>query len=164
VSIALLNIPTTDFERSLPFYAQLLKIDPSEFIKNTHSKIEQYHYPVSGDGLDLSVSQKNDTRDTTIMYFAVDDLGRTIDDLCEAGGKLIMDPRNMPEENGAKADDKASLGKTALMVDPDGNYIGLMELTDEQGQRYFRQGPYAEEMAGLLRERIELAQRGATAS
>jgi predicted enzyme related to lactoylglutathione lyase len=171
--VVLINVPTTDFDRSLKFYSTLLGVDPGRFVRNERSAVEQYYLPVSADGIDLTITDKQDSRETTITYYAVDSLEDTMKTLLEGGGLVVMDPVPLPGRDAATTADARARrrpptqrppGRTALMVDPDGNYLGLLELVDESAQEYFRLGKHREAVQELLEQRIEMAAQGATAS
>lgn len=150
--LVMCNVPTTNFKSSLAFYASLFGVDPGDFIQNPQSPIEQYYRPISADGVDLTISAKNDTRDTTIMYFAVGSVEKTVSLLTELGGKVILENERLAEGS----------GHLTLMVDPDGNYVGLMQLAEEPAQ-YFRFGDFRELTDGL-EQRLAEARSGAQKS
>ncbi len=141
--LMLVNVPTTDFERSLPFYAALLGVE--QFVENKHAVVQQYYTPLGSDGSDLAVTAKQEARETTVAYFAVDDLQGTVERLKRAGGEVVLPPTEMPEEGkregdvdfgNADLDRPPDFGALVMMVDPDGNYVGLVQLAPEPA-RYF---------------------------
>lgn len=174
--VVLINVPTTDFQRSLKFYSTLLGVDASRFVHNERSAVEQYYLPVSADGIDLTITDKQDSRETTITYYAVDNLEETMQALLDGGGIVAMDPVPLPRRGSgevmAAADARVRRrpptqrppGRTALIVDPDGNYLGLLELADDAAQAYFLLGDYRQQVQDLLEQRIQIAEQGATAS
>jgi predicted enzyme related to lactoylglutathione lyase len=144
------NVPARDADSLLPFYGALLGVDPGSFVKNAESPIPQYYEPITGDGVDITITQRNDTREVTATYWAVDDLEGAIKELQAAGGNIASGPERMPDG-----------GATALLLDPEGNFVGLVQLSD-QGERYFRAGKFHAEFEDQLQRRREEARAGAS--
>jgi len=143
------NVPARDARSLLPFYGKLLGIDPESFVHNPESPIPQYYEPITGDGVDITITQRNDTREVTATYWHVPDIGDAIRSLNEVGGNVVSGPDKMPDG-----------GQTAVLLDPDGNYVGLVQL-GERAQGYFRAGEFAGEFEDQLQRRREEAQAGA---
>jgi predicted enzyme related to lactoylglutathione lyase len=146
------NVPARSADSLLPFYGELLGIDPGDFVKNQQSPIPQYYEPITGDGVDITITQRNDTREVTVTYWAVEDIESAIERLSGVGGEVVSGPTKIPDG-----------GVTALMLDPEGNFVGLVQLS-EQGERYFRAGRFREEFADNLERRREEARSGANAA
>lgn len=141
------NVPARDASSLLPFYGALLGIDG--FIENTESPIPQYYEPITGDGVDITITQRNDTREVTATYWHVQDINGMISTLKEAGGNVVSGPDRLPDG-----------GQTALLLDPEGNFVGLVQL-GEQAQQYFRAGKFRAEFEDNLQRRREEAKAGA---
>lgn len=141
-----LEVFTHDTERSQDFYGSLFGVDA--FARIPTPEVRSYQMPISADDIDLHITQIwTDNPPRIVPYFAVKSLRRAIDYLQEKGGKMIAKPfpTRVPEEFFEQFRDKAhrrlvqvdpevdisgKLGDVALMVDPDGNPIGLMELEE----------------------------------
>jgi predicted enzyme related to lactoylglutathione lyase len=122
------NVPARDTGSLLQFYATLLGIDADAFVHNKHSPIDQYETPISASGIDLLITQRNENREVTTTYWAVSSIKEAIQELTERGGEVVSGPTKMPDG-----------GATAALLDPEGNYVGLVEVADH-AQEYFRLG------------------------
>jgi predicted enzyme related to lactoylglutathione lyase len=123
------NVPARDTSALVPFYATLLGVDIGSFVHNKHSPIDQYETAISASGIDLLVTQRNEDREVTTTYWAVRDIKAAIQELTEKqGGHLVSGPTKMPDG-----------GITAALLDPEGNYAGLVQLA-EHAQEYFQLG------------------------
>lgn len=56
------------------------------------------------------------------LYILVDDLQKFLDKAEKLGGKILMEPTEIPE-----------VGSTAMFEDPDGNMIGLWKELEKKG-------------------------------
>jgi predicted enzyme related to lactoylglutathione lyase len=123
------NVPARDAGALVPFYSTLLDVDTSAFVHNGESPIDQYETPITGSGIDLLVSLRNEDREVTTTYWAVSDIRAAIQQLTESeGGVLVAGPTEMPDG-----------GTTAALLDPEGNYVGLVQLAGH-AKKYFRFG------------------------
>jgi predicted enzyme related to lactoylglutathione lyase len=134
------NIPARDPKSLLGFYSALL--GGGEFVLNRESPIPQYQEAITGDGVDLTITQRQDTRDVTAAYWAVPDVDKMVDQLLGQGGQVAT--RMTTRDNGG----------TALMLDPEGNFVGLIQLA-EDAQKYFLVGEYGAEIQEALEHRRE---------
>lgn len=144
------NVPTTDFTRALPFYAALLGIDTDSFIYNYDASVVQYYTSLTADGVDLTITDKQDTRETTVTYYAVDDLASMVSALEDLGGGLAVPQTDMPEDDTSRTPEEkraaqpregdpkesSDFGSFAMMVDPDGNYIALVQLGPSASEHF----------------------------
>lgn len=136
------NIPARDPQTLLEFYSALL--GSGEFVQNQQSPIPQYQEAVTADGVDLTITQRQDTRDVTAVYWAVPKLSDMIGELQQQGGELVS---QLTSSDG---------GESALMLDPEGNFVGLIQLAGD-AHEYFLVGKFgAEADAALERRRKEL--------
>jgi predicted enzyme related to lactoylglutathione lyase len=135
------SIPTKNSAAAQKFYDTLL--GGQDFARSLNDRFESYYRPISQDGLTLSISARRDDREPITCFFAVDDLDATVSQLETAGGKLVVKPSAVPisgppeakrvfDDSIGKAQGQPSItaGRFATMLDPDGNYLGLMELDD----------------------------------
>lgn len=144
------NVPARDASSLVSFYSTLIG---SNFVQNTASPIPQYQEAITGDGVDLTLTQRNDTREVTTTYWSVDDMEGAIRDLQGAGGNLIQGPDEMPDGS-----------QNAVLLDPEGNYVGLVQFRPQDTQEYFRTGEFRAELEDhLQRRRKELRSSAKTA-
>jgi predicted enzyme related to lactoylglutathione lyase len=134
------NIPAREPESLLGFYSALLGGDA--FVKNERSPIPQYQEALTYDGIDLTITQRQDTRDVTAAYWAVPDVDRMVDQLKQQGGEVAT---RMKMPNG---------GASVLMLDPEGNFVGLIQLV-EDAHEYFQVGEFGAEIEDALKRRRE---------
>ena len=137
------NVPTKNSAAASKFYNTLL--GGHDFARSLNDKTESYFRPIHQDGLSLTIAARWDDREPITCFFAVDDLDETVRQLVAAGGQLIVHPTVMPISGPAEAvktfndshpvqrSQQAhthTMGNFATMLDPDGNYLGLMQLHD----------------------------------
>lgn len=132
--LVICNVPSTNFEKARRFYSALFGSD--DFVRGPNRKVESYNRPLSPDGIDLSITQRYDDREGFTCYFAVNNLGNAIEMLREAGGTVVTEPTRIPAPDG-----RALMGTMAVMLDPDGNHVGLIQL-DKRAHGHFRLGVY----------------------
>lgn len=158
--LILCNVPTVRSDEARRFYGALLGQD---FARGLSPEVESYFAPLSPDGVDITITQRFDDSERLTCYFAVDDLDRSIRELTELGAEVMVPPREVPigppearerYEKSLARDSKPGRGKDvpvradragrmAVLLDPDRNHIGLMEL-DDHAKRHFRFGDYQE--------------------
>ena len=133
------SVPSSNTQASQTFYNTLL--GGNDFARSLNSEFESYYRPISQDGLTLSITTRHDPREPITCFFAVDNLAQTVQQLEAAGGTVVVQPTAAPIsgppqavsvfENALAAQQvqtSNSAGNFATMRDPDGNYIGLMQL------------------------------------
>ena len=172
-SLIFVNVPTENFDETLRFYNTLLGGD--EFARSLNESVVSYFRPISEDGIDLTITQRYDVQERCIPYYAVENLDRALaelqgsehgPDVRVAGNKkipaLVVKPTvvegTLPAEPGpgAKAADtghrqKQRIGRMAVILDPGGNHVGLMEL-EEHARRHFKAGARQPLSADRVRE------------
>jgi predicted enzyme related to lactoylglutathione lyase len=118
-----------------------------DFARSLNDKVESYFRPINQDGLTLSIATRYDDREPITCFFAVDNLNETVRQLVAAGGKVVVNPTEMPASGPPQAIKAAQevqlsniLGHFVMMLDPDGNYLGLMQLDDSM-QPHFNARP-----------------------
>jgi predicted enzyme related to lactoylglutathione lyase len=127
--LVICNIPTVDTEAAQKFYGTLL--GGGEFAPAPNRE-ESYYRPISPDGIDLTITKRYEELESWTCYFAVDNLERTLEELREAGAEVKLKPTSV-----AGAGAKGDVGRMAIVLDPDKNSVGLLELTDSGAQKYF---------------------------
>jgi predicted enzyme related to lactoylglutathione lyase len=135
--LVMCSIPTTNSAAAQQFYNTLLGGD--DFARTLNGQIESYYRPISKDGLTLTITARQTDREPLTCFFAVDNLAGTVEQLEAAGGKVVVNstpvPVSAPElakqafaevVKGQQAPTTA--GHFVGMTDPDGNYLGLLQL------------------------------------
>jgi predicted enzyme related to lactoylglutathione lyase len=153
-SLVLCNVPTADSIQARAFYNSLLGV--GEFAPTPNEDVaESYFAPISDDGIDLTITSRYDDSERLTCYFAVEDLNAAITELTAAGGRLAVPPRTVSAgseraqrlrraRGGARGSEFGpSVGTMAVMLDPDGNHVGLMQIQEEAARRHFRAGRFA---------------------
>ena len=104
-----------------------------------------YQAPIDEDGIDIMIGPKHNPQESVIAYFAVDNLATAISEATAAGGKVIWGPAAVPIPSPDQADykslvqkhhpedakattDWSTVGQGALIQDPGGNPVGLVQL------------------------------------
>jgi len=126
-------------EAALEFYGRLLgrKLVRSLSTEKEHAR---YHAPASH-GVQLSIGPKHNPHETVTCYFAVSDLKASIKELEAVKGKLVVGNIRLPSLGGGGGGGAAAcansrffdvvdpaLGEAAIMRDPAGNLVGLIQL------------------------------------
>lgn len=129
--LVICSVPTKNSAASQKFYNALFGGD--DFARSLNDKIESYFRPISEDGVTLTVTARQNDREPITVYFAVDNLDQTVKALEAAGGKVVVNSTPVPisgkpEAVKALGAASSSAGSFATMQDPDGNYLGLMQL------------------------------------
>jgi predicted enzyme related to lactoylglutathione lyase len=109
---AWIDITAKNAEASRTFYAQLFGWRLALVEALGYALIEPGPRTLPG-----GIGQADDTHPTGITtYFSVDDVEATIARAAQLGSKIATPPWEVP-----------GLGKMAIMLDPDGNRVGLWE-------------------------------------
>jgi len=127
------SVPVDDVVNAVKFYSTLLGI---EFARSL-SQEQSFHAPISNDGLQLTVNQRHYPGEPVTFYIAVDDLAAAINTAQQQGGKVAVQPFDLPVHAQGRAVIRAnfpgvnidSLGRAAEIEDPSGNRIGLIQFT-----------------------------------
>lgn len=116
-AIVHIEFKSADFARTSAFYAKLFDWKTEHNASNSYMKADATGGPSSGwVRADLVQSPG------PIAYLVVDDLGAKLDEVEEAGGRVLV--RSMPFAGG---------GEVGLFADPDGNVLGLWKRKDGAG-------------------------------
>jgi len=157
-SLILCNVPTTNSDAARRFYATLLGVDVDDFARGLNDAVESYFVPISDDGVDLTVTQRYVDEERLTCYFAVEDLAGTLEALRDSHGKVVVEPQSVkvgPErarrfyEEAAKRAGVTvgdTVGTMSVLLDPDGNHVGLMQL-EEFAQAHFKVGRFAQKLS-----------------
>jgi predicted enzyme related to lactoylglutathione lyase len=164
-SLVFVNIPADDesVDATLRFYSRLLGSD--DFARSMNARVTSFHRPISVDGVDLTVTERYDIQERAVPYFAVENLDQALAALQSVSGaqvRVLEPPSKIPavvlppetveqsvpaptkgRVKGAAAEPPARpLGRMAVILDPGGNHVGLIQLDDEQAQAYFKVGKH----------------------
>jgi predicted enzyme related to lactoylglutathione lyase len=136
------SVPTKNTAAARKFYDTLF--GGQDFARSLNDKIESYFRPIHQDGLTLSIAKRSDDREPITCFFAVDNLDETVGQLVAAGGKVVVNSTAMPISGPPQAvkvfkdahmaqhgvQPSNTMGQFVTMLDPDGNYLGLLQLED----------------------------------
>ncbi len=150
--LVLCNVPTQNSEAARRFYGSLLGSD--DFVRALNDQVESYFRPLSPDGIDMTITQRYEDEERLTCYFAVESLDATLKELEALGGKIVVQPRDVPigpkrafefysgqmRRLGVKVR-KNVVGRMAVLLDPDGNHVGVMQL-EAHAHPHFRLGEF----------------------
>lgn len=132
-------VPSDDPKASRDFYEGLFRTDFAR------SFWEEEGYHASIDGVDLDIEVRHSPQETTTLFLEVDDLEEIIEDATAGGARVVWGPSGIrvPERNlqafkqavrqgdvDARFD---QLARAAVIVDPGGGQIGLIQLAHHAG-------------------------------
>lgn len=111
------EIPASDFDRAVTFYSQVLgqEVRRGDYMGIPHGFFP-YESPGVGGAIVLEVG-KEPSQDGVCMYLKVDDVEGAVTRAQQAGGKLVLPKTDIGEP-----------GYMAIIIDSEGNRIGLHEL------------------------------------
>jgi predicted enzyme related to lactoylglutathione lyase len=151
----LVNVPISSSENARPFYEELFG---REFALSLSNDVESHHMPISRDGIYMSLTNPQREGEPVVNYYAVTNLRAAITALEKKGGSLLAGPFDMPvAEEGVEILKKSglaevptkTLGQAAIVKDPDGHALGLLQLHKSVHASYkvgeFRQDLTAEQ-------------------
>jgi predicted enzyme related to lactoylglutathione lyase len=144
-SLAFINVPSDSPAKSRAFFEQLFGI---ELVPSLWSE-ESYHAPISADGIDIDINVRHSPQEATTAYLAVADLDGAIQLATKAGGQVVWGPDDLaiPKED-VQAYQSAvkeiegmdvnsdRLGRAAVVLEPGGSQIGLVELEEHTHQHF----------------------------
>jgi len=149
--LVICSVPTKNSTAARKFYDTLF--GGQDFARSLNDKFESFYRPIHQDGLTLSIATRSDAREPITCFFAVDNLDDSVRQLVAAGGKVVVNSTAMPVSGPAPAvktfhdartahqlQAPTNMGHWVTMLDPDGNYLGLMQLDDSM-QPHFNARP-----------------------
>ena len=146
--LVICSVPTKNSAAAQQFYNTLL--GGADFAPTINDQINSSYRPISKDGLILTIAARQNDREPITCFFAVDNLDETVKQLEAAGGTVVVNsapvPVSAPDQvKQAFADvvgqnAPATAGNWVGMIDPDGNYLGLLQL-DSSTERSLNAGP-----------------------
>lgn len=142
------NVPSSNHAAAQGFYSALLGI---EFARSLTEATTSHHIPLTEEGQFLWLSDRTAKEEQITCVFAVDNLDQVMNELSKVGGSRFIGPFDTPispklmsfYEAQVPAGVKVTptLGKCALMKDPDGNVIALMQL-EQHAHIFYRTGQH----------------------
>jgi len=168
--IALINCPSSNIQKAREFYGGLLGIP---FGRSLWDEEPSYHAPID-DGLMMTIGLRHHPEERLICYFQVDDITEATRRVTELGGQVLWGPaplqmsskvfdgfRSIYEREYADLfeegiDLNTTMGTSALVLDTEGNAIGLLQLA-RHAQVFFRGGPGTRSGLGEKQLRIQMA-------
>jgi predicted enzyme related to lactoylglutathione lyase len=149
--LVLCSVPTKNSAAAQHFYNTLF--GGQDFARSLNDKWESHYRPIDQNGLTISISARSDAREPITCFFAVDNLDQMVQHLVAAGGKVVVHPTVIPVSGPPQAtkvhndaltaqhvQPSTTMGRFVTMLDPDGNYLGLMQL-DDPAQHHFNARP-----------------------
>lgn len=110
------EIPTTDFERAVGFYQQVLAVSLHPETMNGMQMAIFPHEAQPGGAL-VHAEFFKPSADGCVIYLYTDTLDDTLARIADAGGQTCFGPMELPN----------NIGRIALFIDSEGNRIGLHE-------------------------------------
>ena len=169
-SIAMVNVPSDNPERTKEFYAKFLGIGLIPSLEDANS----FHTAISEDGVDLFVGPRRHSGDMTMAYFHVDDLDASLRDLTAAGGRAVWGPETVSmsaeafrayeevyreAERGGPAP-TPEVCRAAVVLEAGGSLLGLMQIAEHMHDHYqvgANQKPLGDAQLADLKRRQEVA-------
>jgi predicted enzyme related to lactoylglutathione lyase len=152
------NVPSSNPDSVVRFYNNLLGVD---LARSLTEKVTSYHAPIDEDGIDLNITDRQYDGEQITCYFGVDDLDAAVSEVQQGGGKVVAGPFDVQVEDEVfeeykkqqledlrgpdREEIEKNLGRSAIVVDPDGVPFGLMELTGH-AQRHYNFGRHQREL------------------
>lgn len=155
--LVMINVPTKGDAHTRTFYSTLLGVD---FAPSLTEKKSSYHAPV-GPGVQMLLNSQVKDGEPVTAYFAVDNLDESVATLVRLGGKAVGRPAGVPLHPKAIAGVAGAasasscrkisarvvnpdplalppdMGKFALVRDPEGRLVGLIQL-HSAAERFFK--------------------------
>lgn len=172
--LVLINIAANQPQKAQELYADLLG---APFARSLWDHGESYHGPLSADGVMVTVNPRHHPQETVTPYFAVDNLDAALTDLKKHGVNVAWGPDDLPispktfglyqasfkKEFPQEASllSTQSLGKAVLVIDAEGNAVGLVELATH-AHVFFKVGQHRASTTHedhLHQESLQIAQK-----
>ena len=156
--LVFVTLPALDPKRAAEFYSKYFGI---EFGRTFSESVVAYHAPVLDDGTQISIQARLSAQDAPTCYLAVDDIAATAREMVADGAKLVFGPAPMPVAKDAiggfianstaffgvdPEHVKPDLGLVAVLLDPAGNRLGLIQFEEFMHPMYSL-GKFAKELS-----------------
>jgi predicted enzyme related to lactoylglutathione lyase len=141
--LAMVSVSVANPGSSRKFYETIFGID---FAESLTDQAESYHAPIDENGIDLTINPTFPGGQAGVVpYFAVNNIDSAVNEATGAGGKLVWGPADLPispaerneykkqveklfPEDAQGAADWNTVGRAALVLDPEGSPVGLVQL------------------------------------
>ena len=150
------SVPADNPERAAGFYGKMLGIG---FARSLTDEMEAYHAPISNEGAIMNIHTRLREGQQISCCFAVEDLDVALEEFQAEGGLVISPPRKLPihprgidryhDANQEHFDmpsrslgETESMGSFAVVKDPEGNSLILMQL-EKHAHASFKLSNYA---------------------
>lgn len=170
--LIMVSIPAANVDGSQQFYSQLLGADFAQALSDAE---HAYHTPASTDGIDFQISSRHSPQETPMAHFAVDDINAAVNEVKSLGGDVVWGPSALPiapevQDDYAQAvkkyapgvDPTNNVGSAAVVRDPDGATIGLVQL-EPHTHKHFSYGkhrnPLSDEQLQVVKHDKEIAKK-----
>jgi predicted enzyme related to lactoylglutathione lyase len=155
--LVFVTMPVDDPKAVAAFYTKYIGV---EFGRTFSDGVVSYHAPILEDGTQLSIQKRFSPHDMVTCYFAVDDIAETLRGMVCDGAKVAMEPIRLTVARdaiggfianstvffGIPAESvKDYLGLGAVVIDPAGNRIGLIQFEEFMHPMY-SVGKFAKEL------------------
>lgn len=157
--LVLCNVPSVDSPAARRFYGALLGED---FARAPNPEVESYFTLLSRDGVDLTITYRQSDEERLTCYFAVENLEESLEELRQLGGEVVVQPKDVavdpdraPGAGKQKSGGRPRVGRMAVLLDPDKNHVGLMEIAPD-AHRHFKWGQFHE---GIDDEEVKAFER-----
>jgi predicted enzyme related to lactoylglutathione lyase len=161
--LVVVTYPAGNIQAAKNFYETLLGIDLAVSLSE---KIHSLHTYVAT-GVKFEINQRQANQEHAIAHFQVNNLDQAINALSEKGGKKIAGPFDIPiadaamerlkqivKNAGVQDPVEKSMGQGAIVADPDGNFVGIVQLAPF-AQAAFKRGQLTSEDLSDQREAVE---------
>jgi predicted enzyme related to lactoylglutathione lyase len=176
--LAFISVAADNPDTVRNFYEKFFGID---FAQALTDQQVTFTAPIDEDGIDVAIGPKHNAQDSVVAYYAVDDIKAAMSEATAAGGKVIWGPQALPippayqnqykahvqnfrPDDAKSASDWDTVGQGALVADPAGNPVGLVQLA-QHVTGHFNAGPYKRPLPDLRvaahQEAIQLGQKRA---
>lgn len=133
------------------FYETLFGLEFAESLTDQH---ESYHAPIDENGIDFAINPKFPGGQTGVVpYYAVDNLESAVSEATTAGGRVVWGPQDLPiapaerdeykrrieefyPEDARGVSDWNTVGRAAVVTDPGGGPVGLVQLPQHTHGRF----------------------------
>jgi predicted enzyme related to lactoylglutathione lyase len=169
-NLVMVNFPAQNPDSLRDFYEDFLG---AEMARGLHPTEDSWHAPISEDGIDVTINQRHDPSEQVVCYFAVDDLDEALRDAEAKGGRILWGPEDieMPDnllEDYRKAWNEEyreagvqvgrSMGNAAIVEDPEGTAVGVIELA-RHARGHFKDGKWRQPLTDKQVRTHEKAKR-----
>jgi predicted enzyme related to lactoylglutathione lyase len=149
--LVMLSLSADSPEGVRSFYETLFGM---EFAESLTDRFESYHAPIDENGIDFTINPTFPGGQAGVVpYYAVDDLDSAMNEATAAGGRVVFGPADLPISPGERSEYKQRIeeffpddargatdwdivGSAGLVIDPDGNPVGLVQLAQHTQGRF----------------------------